>query len=281
MVDGPGWQIPIRRIGWWLILCPPVGWLMALGYRLDVVITLRRPPGVMLAKRVPGLRSDFDLFIQGLRALAVMAMYTAPPLMLFWFCVHGISFAEFRWENLADPGLWFFLAAALFFVPVTIWSVPAWIFFTVPNAWANFIPCAFSVLFLILAVFFVPSGYMQVGDRGRFSDALRVWRGIPWVLGHLREYVYAWRESGQISLVAFLLGWRAPWGIVWSYASIVWHFNIAFMSPDHPAHLRQAPDNVEAYLEQLNDPHLRVIYCLGRPVPVFWDRLTNAEVETR
>jgi Protein of unknown function (DUF4013) len=277
MVDGPGWQIPIRRIGWWLLLCPPIGWLMALGYRLDVVIGLRRPPTVTPSKRLPGFRSDLWYFWQGFAALAVMTLYLVPPLVLFWLSLHGASVGGFQLANLADPALWLFVAAVMFFVPVTIWLVPAVVFFTTPNAWAHFFPCAISVVLLILAVFFVPSGYMQIGDRGRFSDALRVWRGIPWVLTHLRTYLHAWRESGQISMVAFLLGWRAPWGIVWSYAGIVWHFNIEFMSPDHPAHYKQAPDAFEKYLERLETSGVRVIYRLGRPVPVFWDEPTNLE----
>lgn len=271
MVAHPDWRTPIRRIGWWLVLCPPVGWLMALGYRLDIVLTLRRPPSKTPPERLAGLRSDFAFFRAGFAALVVMTVYFAPPLVLFWFGVHDISLGAIHLANLADPALWIFVAATMFFVPITIWAVPAFVFFTQPNAWAHFLPCAVSVVLLLAAVFFVPSGYMQIGARGRFSDALRFWRGIPWVLTHLRSYIHAWRESGQISLAAFLLGRRAPGGIVWSYAGIVWYFNIEFMSPDHPAHYKKAPDSVEKYLEQIHASELRVIYRLGRPIPVFWD----------
>lgn len=91
MVAHPDWQTPIRRIGWWLLLCPPVGWLMALGYRLDIVLTLRRPQLETPPKRPAGLRSDFAFFRAGFAALVVMTAYFAPPLVLFWFGLHDIS----------------------------------------------------------------------------------------------------------------------------------------------------------------------------------------------
>ena len=50
----PGSVGKLAHAGWWVLLCPPVGWLMALGYRREVALNLVDERASVMPAR-PGL----------------------------------------------------------------------------------------------------------------------------------------------------------------------------------------------------------------------------------
>ena len=68
----PGAVGKLVHAGWWFLLCPPVGWLMALGYRREVALNL-------VDGRTPVLPAWSGLHLPalgyGLRALGVILSY--------------------------------------------------------------------------------------------------------------------------------------------------------------------------------------------------------------
>ena len=83
------WSVQLSRLGWWLLLCPPVGWLMALGYRKLVVTALSaddvsQSGGVTAAPLPSRGGATVETFRQGVGALAVIVVHFTPLVALTW-----------------------------------------------------------------------------------------------------------------------------------------------------------------------------------------------------
>jgi len=262
----PGWAALTRRLGWWLLLCPPAGWLMALGHRRDVARALRDPAADPLALRGAPLtpRGDLHRLAHGLGALGVLAAYAAPALLCAWQWGHARPLAGLLSAGAwLDGGLWGFLGASLALPPLTLGGVTA--------AWALSDSCALTPGglaavqgLLALAVGLLPAAYLQVGARGRWRDALRPHRALASLAAHPRAYLRAWGEGLRLSAAALALGARAPWGVVWSYSAIVWLFNEAHLAPAHPLSAARAAPTLSAHLAASPTP---LLWRLGRPIP--------------
>jgi hypothetical protein len=239
-----------------MLLCPPVGWLLALGYRREVALNL-------VDGRTPVLPAWRGLHLpalgHGLRALIVILAYFAPLLTLYWALALGsLGEAVARWR---EVGL-FFLCLPLF-VPVTmpglLVAYPAW------HPWMGFSGAEVAVLAAAFAgtTFLLPAAFMQVSLHRRFRAALRVDRVVRLVALAPALYLEAWAISLVATALAGLSGPLMPWGIVWSYLVIGFAFNNALVlssrpgvegqfresvllhptvaaSPNHPLHLTAA-----------------------------------------
>ena len=113
MMRDPRWIEPIRTLGWWILLCPPLGWLMALGYRKEVVLHMTRA-GVGPLPEWPGLA---HLSREGFKALGVISVYLAPTLILGWHLG-----AQDGWSDVTG-GIMYCLCS-LFLVPLTLPATP-------------------------------------------------------------------------------------------------------------------------------------------------------------
>jgi hypothetical protein len=67
----PGAAAKLWRAGLWLLLCPPVGWLLALGYRKEVA--LRLVDG--LEPVLPPWRFHWTTLLDGCKAAAIIIMH--------------------------------------------------------------------------------------------------------------------------------------------------------------------------------------------------------------
>ena len=214
MVKDPQWVKPVRTLGWWILLCPPVGWLIALGYRKEVVLHFTRS-NVGPLPVWPGV---YHLFCEGVKALGVISCYLAPVLILSWHWG-----ADQGWHDMVGGvtyGLW-----SLSLVPLTLPATPLFYMINCDNYMLS--PIQGMTLFIISAssTFMIPAGFMRVALRGSFSDALYLPSVFTMLFNYWRPYLRAWWDSLRLSIAGLSMIVFAPWGIAWSYLGIVLCFN--------------------------------------------------------
>lgn len=232
MEGEPEWSRAEKRLGWWILLCPPVGWLMALGYRKCLVDEWVRPGG----GKIPPWPGDMSLFREGMGALGVMAVYFTPVLALSWWLGAGVSQAG-SWVDMLK-----YIFQGLILVPVTFPLNP--ILQSLHDPGYILTPDRFAIHLAAatLSVFLIPTGFMQLGRRGSFWDALRLDRGISTLVRHPVRYLLAWWVSLRLTLRAMARGVLAPWGIAWSYTGIVYVFQLV-LAASHVAGDREPYSN--------------------------------------
>ena len=223
----PQWRTQIFRGGLWLLLCPPVGWLMALGYRKEVVMNLVGGTHPVLPVW-PGQARRF--FSEGAKAVGVILVYFAPFFALFWGL--GVDDPSVLGTRISE--LVVFFVAIVVLAPVFLPALPVWYagryeWFVLTDAEAT----GLAILFMF-TTYIIPAGFMQVSRSGRFRDALcfravvRVFREHAWA------YTEAWVCSGFMTLAALASGPLAPFGIIWSYQGIVYCFNEVLTASSDP-----------------------------------------------
>ena len=214
MTQDPRWADVVRRLGWWILLCPPLGWLIALGYRKEVVLHFK----VSGAGPLPAWPGTFALLREGFKALGVISLYLAPALILSWQL--GAR------EGWADPigGLQYMLCS-LTLVPVTLPATPL----VYMSQHQEFLLSGFdgALIFALSTgiTFLIPAGFMRVAIRGSFVDALHLPEALRTLSLYRAQYIRAWSRSLQLSVVGVSLLIFSPWGIAWSYLGIVLCFN--------------------------------------------------------
>ena len=222
MDDEPSWNQAEQRLGWWMLLCPPVGWLMALGYRKCLVDEWVRPGG----GKLPPWPGAPRLFREGLGALAVMAAYFTPVLALSW----SVGAQGHRAQDL--EGLAGYVVQGLLLVPISLPLNPVLQGLHDPGFVVTPALVALHLAAAGGAVFLIPTGFMQLGRRGAFRDAIRIDRGVSVLARHRSRYLLAWWISLRLTLRALTWGLRLPWGIAWSYSGIVYVFQLVLAASD-------------------------------------------------
>ncbi len=225
------WKTKLLIGGALFIPLPPLGWVLALGYRGLTGLRL-------LAGREPVLppwQGNFgDMFRRGLKASGVILSHFAPFLLAYWFFVLP------SWA--AAVGYWseilLFFGLIAFCPPIFLPAMP--IVYWWGYNWVQFTPFEALVLaVLFLGSFFIlPASFVQVGLRGRYLDAFRVFSAWRFALGNLRVYLEAWLLSLVVSVLAVLSGVLMPWGLFWSYLAILHAFTQALSRWD-TAEVRQ------------------------------------------
>jgi len=218
----PGAVGKLLHAGCWLLVCPPVGWLMALGYRREVALNL-------VEGRMPLLPAWSGLHWQalghGLRAVGVILAYFTPFLILYWsLAISQPGDLVARWREI---GL-FFLCLPVFLLvtmPGLLIGYPTW------HPWMDFSVAEVVVLSVVFAgtTFIIPAAFMQVSLYRRFRAALRVDRVIRLIVAAPGLYLEAWSISLVALAIAVLCGPLLPWGLVWSYLVIGFAFNQALV----------------------------------------------------
>ena len=205
----------------------PLGWPLALGYRREVALRLVRGREPVL----PGWAGAWrDYLADGLGAAGVILAYYLPFLGSFWaMALDGPDVA------LRYPGeiALFFLAVALL-IPLGLPLLPPLYGSLFP--WVRLTPTEAVVLGLVFfaTAFVLPAAILHVSLRGRYRDALRLGRALGFIARHPRLYLEAWSLSLAVTVLALASGPLAPWGIFWSYLTIVHAFNEALARSGEP-----------------------------------------------
>jgi len=227
MTEEPGWLRKIL-IGGILLLFPPLGWPVALGYRKEVAFRLiagRRPLMPEWRRLWPAFAKD------GCAAVGVILVYFLPFLLVFWTLAldDAANAAAHATEILL------FFAALPLLVPVFLPLLPSMYFYLFP--WIRMsVTEQFVVGFVFWGTtFLMPAAFLQVSLHGRFRAAFRFGDVFRLVRGIARPYLEAWALSIAATALALLSGPLAPWGIFWSYLVIVHAFNAALACWDVPA----------------------------------------------
>jgi hypothetical protein len=247
VMDDPQWRSKLRMGGLWLLVCPPVGWLIALGYRKEVVMNLVHGVSPVLPVWT-GRHREF--FVGGAKALGVIMAYFAPFFLGLWVC--GLDDWASARAHLSELVIFFVVIAAL--APVCLPAAPIW--YATQYAWFTVTPMEAACLgaLFVGTTYVIPAGFMQVSQSGRFRDALRLQAVFGVLRHHLWAYTEAWVCSGVMTIAAVASGPLAPFGIIWSYQGIVYCFNEV---------LTRSPDpQVQA---QLSQSHFAATAARGRP----------------
>lgn len=216
----PEWKAKVLIGGLWLLVFPPLGWPIALGYRKEALFALVEGREPFLP---PWKGKTLHYLAEGLKAVGVILVYFVPFIFLFWFL------AVREWSTLTEHILEFiiFLAAVVLLVPLCLPLLPPLYWYLFP--WIEHSPVEIVGLATVFwaTTFLMPSAFLQVSLAAKFSAAFRVARVVSFVVCHPREYLEAWAVSLAATALACVLGPAAPWGIFCSYLVIVYAFNEA------------------------------------------------------
>jgi hypothetical protein len=217
MTRDPGWIGKVLLGGLLLLVLPPFGWVIALGFRSLTGERLTKG----LQPPLPAWRGNLDdVFIRGAKASGVILTYLSPALVLYFVLGTG-DIATFRghWRDIASA-----ILGAILFPPVVIPVMPVIAYFQWP--WFTLTPAeAFVVLVLCLsAIALLPSAFLRVAATGRYAAALQPGVAARFAAAHARAYVEAWVLSLIVSAVAVLVVPLTPWLLFWSYLAILHAF---------------------------------------------------------
>nr|MCU0714471.1 DUF4013 domain-containing protein [Pirellula sp.] len=210
VVLDPEWRQKIFFGGLLLLLCHPVGWPIALGYRKVLISHLASGRDPVLPEWKGNV---LRFYFEGLKAMGVIFGYLLPlySILLCLLLVNGVRPNEY------------WLYAFLFFAVATMFSTLS--FPSIVMYWTLFsegyrVPPWISVLLLTcygLIVFFIPAGFLQVSRTGRYLSAFHLPDAFRTMTRHFRKYVVAWYRSGIMSLSGHFALPFAPWGVFWCY----------------------------------------------------------------
>ena len=220
VTTGTAWLRKLFLGGLFILLLPPLGWPLALGYRKEVAARL-------VSGRQPLLpswqRSWRPIVAAGWRSAGVILAYFTPFLLMYWLL--GLESPA-----AAQAHVWIilsFLLAVVLLPPVSLPLLPP--LYALRFSWITFSPAETALLALLFAgtVFLMPAAFLEVSLTGRFRTAFRLLHMLRFITARPRYYLEAWFMSLLATFLALLTGPLAPWGIFWSYQVIVYAFNNA------------------------------------------------------
>lgn len=218
VVRDPQWRQKIFVGGLLLLLCHPLGWPVALGYRKTLIANLASGKEPLL----PVWKGNvFYFFGEGLKAMGVIFGYLLP--------LYVTVFALMLCNGLKPDLMWGY--AALFFIICTIFSTlsfPALLFYATFLSSDYRLPLPVSLLLLmlfVLIIFFIPAGFLQVSKTGKYLSAFNFKAAFSTLWIHFGAYCRAWYHSAIMSLLGHFAFPLAPWGVFWCYLSIIYEFN--------------------------------------------------------
>jgi len=216
------WKRKLFIGGLLMLLCPPVGWTMALGYRRAVGIRLR-------AGATPPLPEWSGMWWShykgGVGAVSVILGYYVPFILLYASLAFEPSLVGAR--QLVAIGA--FVGLIALFPPLFLPVLPPLYSYLFP--WVNLTAPEIAVLAIVFVgtAFVLPAAFVQVSVTGRYRSAFRVIDVACFVAGHPVVYCEAWVLSLIASAIGVFMGPLAPWGLFWSYIVILHAFTEAFL----------------------------------------------------
>ena len=159
MMAHQNWAKKIRALGWFLALVPPLGWLMALGFRKRIVLKLLRPNEYPLSKQSFTITDYLQLLRDGIYALGVMSVYFMPTLSLSWFL--GAVQSHMSYTDIFF-GFIKYAIASLSFPPITLGSVNLYYQLYLPDFHLSLAQGFLIVISMLMTTFVLPLGYILV-----------------------------------------------------------------------------------------------------------------------
>jgi len=226
MFESPTFKSACFWGGLILLICPPIGWPVALGYRS---LTLRHLLDTGEVDEISLPRDIFKCFWSGMGAVVTIFIYYLPFLVLFWFLAVGPNGFILHWREAA-----IFFALIIFLIPVFLPFLP--VIYAWQYSWIQF--SSFEVMTLVclflLTTFIMPAVFMQVSLRGTYWGALQVGQVLNNVIACLAEYLEAWLLSLVLISLCFLIFPLFSWITFWSYLVIGMLFNNVLASIKRP-----------------------------------------------
>jgi hypothetical protein len=241
----PAWKWRIGIGGLLMLVVPPVGWLLAIGYRSLVVFRVLD----RLSPLLPPWRGHFaTAFRRGVASLGVILAYLTPFLIAYW--VLGFrtpaSLSD-HWREVVT-----FLGVVVLYPPVAMPALP--VLYGVRYDWLDFSAMDLSVLAFLFfgGIALGPAAFLQVAQHRRFLAALRIGAVLQLIAAVPRLYAEAWIVSLAVSAVSVIVVPLAPWMLFWSYL-VISHLFLQVLAAGHAAQSRQVSSAMT------NEPlHLRV-----------------------
>ena len=223
MTRDPHWKRKLLIGGLLFFPLPPLGWIMALGFR-----SLTGPR--LVEGRVPVLpewKGNWLLILKrGIIAVFVILSHFSPFLVGYWlFGLEAPADVSLYWIEI----LWFVGAIAVF-PPLFLTTLP--VAYAIGFSWLSFSVPEITVLTLLFlgAFFILPASFVQVGMYGNYGSAFRALSAWRFALHNWRLYLEAWLISLIVSGIAVALGPFMPWGLFWSYLVILHVFMNALVN---------------------------------------------------
>ena len=209
MIPQPHFRRSLIAGGLLLLLVPPVGWVIALGYRSLLLNMLIDGEDVSELK-LP--EQSFRCFANGLKAVGVIYAYYLP--FLVSFILLGVPTSELAAHGREIAS--FFCLIPLF-LPICMLGVPA--YYLKNYSWISLDPAQFLLLAIIFAIvtFLMPAAFMQVGLRGNYRAAFNLRRVVAGLLSVLPSYLLAWLYSAIVLTLTVLALPIFPWITFWAY----------------------------------------------------------------
>lgn len=243
----PAWKRRIGLGGLLLPVVPPLGWLLALGYRS--LVGNRLVDGV--SPLLPDWRGNVALLLRrGAASSGVILGYLTPFVVAYWI-LGPRSTADLveQWRSVAA-----FIGAAIAFPPGALPTLP--VFYGVSFDWLHFSPTEIAVpgaLFLA-PILLMPAAFLQVARHRRFAAAYDVAAAWRLVKSSPRLYVEAWVVSLVVSGASVALVPLMPWLLFWSYL-VISHVFLQVLARSLQS---EVPDMTDSLQRRLESPERRV-----------------------
>ena len=213
VIREPSWKLRVGIGGLLILLLPPVGWVLALGYRSIVGqrIVDRQYP---LLPPWSGLVGS--VWRRGAASSGVILTYLTPFVVTYW--VLGVSSLDVM--STKSRELLVFVAAVAAFPPLALPGMP--VLFATRYDWMQFSAGELAVLsaLFIGPIALLPSAFLQVAQQRQFSAAFHLGRVISLIAAAPGLYLQAWIAALAMSAVAVSLVPLMPWMLFWSYLAI-------------------------------------------------------------
>lgn len=209
----PAWKQRVAIGGLLILALPPLGWILALGYRS--LVGNRLVDGI--SPVLPQWRGNLGLAMRrGSASSGVILAYLAPFLVAYWLLgVQNVRAPLDQWRELVT-----FASSVAAFPPLAIPALP--ILFAVRYDWLDFSAAEVLVLLALslAAIALLPAAFLQVARHRRFRAAFNVLAAVRFIASVPRLYFEAWIVSLTVSAIAVAVVPLMPWLLFWSYLVI-------------------------------------------------------------
>lgn len=225
MKRDPGWKRKLLIGGALFFPLPPLGWIMALGFR-----SLTGPRLVEgMVPVLPEWRGNLRLILmRGVTAVFVILAHFSPFLLCYcWFGLDSIAELRAHWVEIV-----LFVTSIAVFPPLFLPTLP--FVYALAFSWLSFSTIELLILAALFlgAIFILPASFVQVGMYGNYASAFRARSAWRFALRNMRLYIEAWILSLLVSAIAVAMGPLMPWGLFWSYLVILHVFLDALVQSD-------------------------------------------------
>lgn len=221
----PDWKPRIGLGGLLMLVVPPIGWVLALGYRS--LVGNRLVDGCQ--PLLPPWRGHTVLaFGRGAKSVAVTLTYLAPFLIAYWTL--GLTSVDAVREHWRESIL--FAASIVIFPPLALPALPVW--YAIHYDWLQFTRAEIALLgaLFIGGILILPAAFLQVAQRRRFLAALDVVSALRLVAAVPRLYAEAWIVSLIVSAASVAVVPLTPWLLFWSYL-VISHLFVQLLARVH------------------------------------------------